>query len=1021
MDIKYAYYNTSKGYRIVGGTASQFLKADGSVDNSSYVTTNTFQSIAATKVFISDVSNNWTYNSLRISGNNGYAAGISFNSYGGETGQLRFTLSGVFEFQNSEGNGYMPIKSKGFIKSGSDDNYVLTGGGSHKKITELEINSLTNYNYGQTQDLNNYLEAGKMKFTPAVLQGSPNLFPTANNANALLSISTWSDTNFGHDLGFSSDGNIYHRYKNSGVIVGDWGKIWSSNNLKKSEFVGSQIINGSYNANDLTTNSITYGYSVANAPSTVGAHSFTTLNLDSANPDYKMQLGFDLDFGEMYSRRKFAGNWDNDWTKFWHSENFNPNLKHSIDLGDAIDNGSLTRTNKSWFDYNWAGTGQRGSVINFSGLIGAYSTELFGSYDVPNNIGIRTRNGDTNTWNPAKWLWHSGNFNPNNKVNKTGDTINGSITINSGDSVGSGNTGTLPLSYKLFLANSGGDVARYGTVFWIESDGTGYIQQQRADGQQNAYRLSLQPYGGELYYGNSEVATKNWAIPKTHPAYGVTANNVYNWSGYLRHDYNMQIQPNQIGTNEMQFGFGSWNNNNNYPFADYLHFGGYADSSGGNQNLIMFSKMGFGLRQWQGTKGSPANYTSFVDYWNSNHFNQANVDSWNNMVYDYVTLNTLQSINGIKAFSGGTGNSYDTAGIRINGNGPADTIFPALSFHQPGLYAATIQYRGNGFYFRNIDNTSFEPVYSNAFRKEGSDNSYILLGGGGHKSLSEFVAPYQLDNYIPLSGTNNFTGILRSPNNRIQFGNDNGGLGSYMLLSEYGNAYYPGSSFYMGANIEEGFTVNSANSNNQSSNIYAYWAGVFMSAYDSTGSADFNVAPSGCYGQYKVPTFEGSFVQLKYLRDNYVSLNGSQTISGSKKFDSAVVAADGIISPGSDESKVFIGNGSMADMNFEIINENSEIRLRPGEYDVPAGGLLEISDPKRLIRIFGEQVNQTVNLKDVFPRQEYTIYNSDPGGNNMTVQINGVSIGGVNAGMYITVYIRDNLSHVIHARAQFFT
>lgn len=49
MDVKYSYYNTSKGYRVMGGTAAQFLKADGSLDNKEYVTTNTTQTIDATK------------------------------------------------------------------------------------------------------------------------------------------------------------------------------------------------------------------------------------------------------------------------------------------------------------------------------------------------------------------------------------------------------------------------------------------------------------------------------------------------------------------------------------------------------------------------------------------------------------------------------------------------------------------------------------------------------------------------------------------------------------------------------------------------------------------------------------------------------------------------------------------------------------------------------------------------------------------------------------------------------------
>lgn len=36
MDIKYSWYRSTKGYKIEGGTAAQFLKADGSVDSTAY-------------------------------------------------------------------------------------------------------------------------------------------------------------------------------------------------------------------------------------------------------------------------------------------------------------------------------------------------------------------------------------------------------------------------------------------------------------------------------------------------------------------------------------------------------------------------------------------------------------------------------------------------------------------------------------------------------------------------------------------------------------------------------------------------------------------------------------------------------------------------------------------------------------------------------------------------------------------------------------------------------------------------
>ncbi|UKB81225.1 pyocin knob domain-containing protein [Chryseobacterium sp. MEBOG07] len=49
MDVKYAYYSTSKGYRVVGGTAAHFLKADGSLDSKEYIDKNSEQTIDSTK------------------------------------------------------------------------------------------------------------------------------------------------------------------------------------------------------------------------------------------------------------------------------------------------------------------------------------------------------------------------------------------------------------------------------------------------------------------------------------------------------------------------------------------------------------------------------------------------------------------------------------------------------------------------------------------------------------------------------------------------------------------------------------------------------------------------------------------------------------------------------------------------------------------------------------------------------------------------------------------------------------
>jgi hypothetical protein len=73
------------------------------------------------------------------------------------------------------------------------------------------------------------------------------------------------------------------------------------------------------------------------------------------------------------------------------------------------------------------------------------------------------------------------------------------------------------------------------------------------------------------------------------------------------------IAPNNIANGYFQFGFTSWTNNNNSPYADYLHLRSYTDSSGGNDNLVMFRKDAIGMRIWQQTFGSATNYSSYKD------------------------------------------------------------------------------------------------------------------------------------------------------------------------------------------------------------------------------------------------------------------------------------------------------------------------------------------------------------------------------------------------------------------------
>lgn len=97
-----------------------------------------------------------------------------------------------------------------------------------------------------------------------------------------------------------------------------------------------------------------------------------------------------------------------------------------VDRGSSINNRDNKGTNQAWFDYNFGGSGIVGSAISFTGLSN-YATQLCAGYRDANAIGIRTYNGDRQTWNPVKRLWHNGNLTPGNYVLKAGDTMTGKL------------------------------------------------------------------------------------------------------------------------------------------------------------------------------------------------------------------------------------------------------------------------------------------------------------------------------------------------------------------------------------------------------------------------------------------------------------------------------------------------------------------------------------------------------------------------------------------------------------------
>lgn len=152
------------------------------------------------------------------------------------------------------------------------------------------------------------------------------------------------------------------------------------------------------------------------------------------------------------------------------------------------------------------------------------------------------------------------------------------------------------------------------------------------------------------------------------------------------------------------------------------------------------------------SKSSDGTWLPYRKIWSDKHFTQANIDSWNNVISNYVTTNTVQDIGSRKQFKGATGNTFSQTTIEVQGNGAA--IYPSIGFHQPGNYAGTISMRNsNQFYFRNLDDTDFVYLNSKGYIKSGSDDNHLLLGGGGHKPISDFATNSDLSGYYKINNS----------------------------------------------------------------------------------------------------------------------------------------------------------------------------------------------------------------------------------------------------------------------------
>jgi len=315
MDIKYAYYNTSKGYRVVGGTAAHFLKADGSLDNTEYIDKTSAQNITGIKRFYTSGGNNYDNNSLHIASSDGSDPAITFNKIGTIAGQIKMNAAG-YHFLNP-GLGYYPVNAAGYVKSGSDDSYLLLGGGGHVPRTSFASGNYRNYQDNR--------EINPNEISPMQISYG---FTTWNND---ITTSTYADfLHFGGYTDASGGAQNLIVFNKNGFGIRQFQGPWQDGN-KYSKYVDYFHNGTTINYSDILTNIITAGGSswgwrklLSRGWNTTYGY-FTEINVPSSvNTTASFILS---ENGNGY----IGGN------KIWHSANFNPDSKDDAWLHSGRD------------------------------------------------------------------------------------------------------------------------------------------------------------------------------------------------------------------------------------------------------------------------------------------------------------------------------------------------------------------------------------------------------------------------------------------------------------------------------------------------------------------------------------------------------------------------------------------------------------------------------------------------------------------------------------------------------------
>lgn len=364
-----------------------------------------------------------------------------------------------------------------------------------------------------------------------------------------------------------------------------------------------------------------------------------------------------------------------------------------------------------------------------------YQCKIYHDYGTGGNLYMKSR--ADGTWGNIYTIWNSGNFDPNTKVNKAGDTMTGNLKM------------TETTNIILRFANAG-----YTSGIGYDTSGNECI----ALWAKNAV-TRLRWYAGKdmsnMVAGSMMGITPDFEVSK---ASGSAVG--YIGGSTIWHSGNSNLT--SVAWNAKEITFGSTNfPKDGAPRANISPYSikvwdSYGQVVAGSSNCgVVLEVMG---------RGGHWDNQLYFEAYGHNIWHRAssyNDSSWS---YTWEKLAVQSDLSKYLPLSGGTMSS----GARISHNGHLYIGHPSNSGWVGVQDICSQSSLGDEYWSIRINGTAvFKGVTGSGFTKTGSSDNYVLLGGGGHRALSGLGGTHTHSQYVAKTG-DTMTGALKVMNILLQ-------------------------------------------------------------------------------------------------------------------------------------------------------------------------------------------------------------------------------------------------------------